>query len=444
MEFARAGFRAIPRPVFSPRIRAIRRPFRPVSEKGAGGEPSLQAINGKVYAPSGQVFSDVLRCAYARHGPAVDGNLSEVFAHIVSVLNARSEARADLPDLPITVLYDEIWQHHADLKYRFDVDQTGGRLAYLQWLGKSGVAELGLPAAFAAPARSIVERERVRQLEAGDEAAGPSPALTDPVLPALSASADTIAGLIAARDAERDRIRQRDGDIGLLVSSNKALRRELQALKVRRWRDEETIHALDEELAKTRHTRDAATRRSRQLADEVASLSTRWCSFTGWLAARPHANGTAVGRRPILPADTPFFKCGFRLSNAGAIAGTTVKRIKSAPSGMLTFGPYVNLAPGTSAVTVDARLYRRLPVLANFKLDVVCDDARQTIACRKFRLHSLAHWQHSELIFTVWDGETYSDFEMRIWAHKGIALEIGRIDLYQLVEESSPASFQDS
>ncbi len=328
------------------------------------------------------MFSDVLRCAYARHGPAVDGNLSEVFAHIVSVLNARSEARVDLPDLPITVLYDEIWQHHADLKYRFDVDQTGGRLAYLQWLGKSGVAELGLPAAFAAPARSIVERERVRQLEAGDEAAGPSPALTDPVLPALSASADSIAGLIAARDAERDRIRQRDSDIGLLVSSNKALRRELQALKVRRWRDEETIHALDEELAKTRHTRDAATRRSRQLADEVASLSARWCSFTGWLAARPHANGTGVGRRPILPADTPFFKCGFRLSNAGAIAGTTVKRIKSAPSGMLTFGPYVNLAPGTYAVTVDARLYRRLPVLANFKLDVVCDDARQTIACR--------------------------------------------------------------
>src|ERR1700680_2472699 len=79
----------------------------------------------------------------------------------------------------------------------------------------------------------------------GDPRAPPPAA--DPGVPALSAAADTIAGLTAARDAERERIRQRDNDIGLLVSSNKALRRELQALKVRRWRDEETIQAIDEE-----------------------------------------------------------------------------------------------------------------------------------------------------------------------------------------------------
>ncbi len=395
-------------------------------------------IYRELLAPSGQPVPDLLRCAYARHGPAVDGNLSEVFAHTVSVLNARSKARLDLPDVPITVLYDEIWQHHADLRYRFDVDQASGRLAYLQWLVESGVAELGLPAAFATPARSVLESERVRQLEAADEAAAPPPATADPVLPALSASTDMIAGLIAARDAERDRIRQRDDDIGLLVSSNKGLRRDLQALKVRRWRDEETIQTLDEELAKTRRTRDAATRRSRQLADEVASLGARsWCSFTGWQGSRPHSSRTEFGRRAILPGDRPFFKCGFRLSEAGAIADATVKRIKDAPSGMLIFGPYVNLAPGTYAVNVDARLYQRLPVLANFKLDVVCDDARQIIGCRKFRLRSTAGWQHFELIFTVWDGENYPDFEMRIWAHKGTALEISRIDLYQLTGEPS-------
>jgi hypothetical protein len=402
----------------------------------------LPGVNGKVFAPYGQPVPDLLRCAYARHGPAVDGNLSEVFAHTVSVLNARSKTRVDLPDLPITVLYDEIWQYHADLRYRFDVDQTSGRLAYLRWLVELGVAELGLPAAFAAPARSALERERVRQLEAGDETATPLPATVDPVSPALSASAstDTIAGLIAARDGERDRVRQRDNDIGLLVGSNKALRRELQALKVRRWRDEETIQALDEELARTRRTRDAATRRSRQFADQVASLGARWCSFSGWLGSGPQSSGGEFGRRPMLPGDRPFFKCGFRVSEAGAIAGAAARRVKGAPSGLLVYGPYLNLAPGSYAVNVDARLYQRLPVLANFKLDVVCDDARQIIGCRKFRLRSTARWQRFEMIFTVWDGENYPDFEMRIWAHKGTALEIGRVDLHQLTGEPPAAS----
>jgi len=409
-----------------------------VRDESPACEQRSQGIYGALLAPSGQPVPDLLRCAYARHGPAVDGDGSKVFAHTVSVLNARSKARVDLPDLPITVLYDEIWQHHADLRYRFDVDRASGRLAYLQWFVESGVAKLGLPAAFVTPARAALERERVRQLEAGEEAARSPPAIADPGLPALSASADTIAGLIAARDAERERIRQRDNDIGVLVSSNKTLRRELQALKVRRWRDEETIQAFDEELAKTRRARDSATRRSRQLADEVATLrSGPWHAFTGWLGSRAGSNGTNFGRRPILPGDGPFFKRGFRLSGAGAIAGDTVKRLKGAPSGTLIFGPYVNLAPGTYAVTVDARLYQRLPVLANFKLDVVCDNARQLVGWRKFRLHSIARWQRFELIFTLWDGEDYPDFEMRIWAHKGTALEIGRIDLYQLTGEPS-------
>ena len=271
------------------------------------------------------------------------------------------------------------------------------------------MAELGLPAAFLPPAWSALKRERVRQLEADDEAAVPSPAIADP-----------------------DPLRQRDNDIGLLVSSNKALRRELQALNVRHWRDEETIQALDEELAKTRRARDALTRRSRRLADEVARLGSRpWQIVADCLGAWRRSNRTKLGRRPILPADRPFFERGFRLGDAGRIAGPTVKRIKRAPSGMLVFGPYVTLAPGTYVVTVDARLYQRLPVLASFTLEIVCDDARQLVGSCKFRLHSTARWQRFEQVFTVWEGEDYPDFEMRIWARQGTALEIGRIDLYE-------------
>jgi hypothetical protein len=411
-----------------------------VRDESPACEQRSQGMYGALLAPCGQPVPDLLRCAYARHGPAVDGDGSKVFAHTVSVLNAGSHARADLPNLPITVLYNEIWQHHADLRYRFDVDRAGGRLAYLQWLVESGAAKLGLPAAFMTPARVTLERERVRQLEAGEEAPWPLPATTGPGSPTLSASADTIAELIAARDGDREQIRQRDTDIKLLVSSNKALRRELQAIKVSRWRDEDTIQARDAELAKARHRHDAAARRNRQLAEEIVTLrSGPSHAFTGWRGSRPDSTGTNFGRRPVLSGDGPFFRRGFRLGGAGAIAGDTVKRLKGAPSGTLIFGPYVNLAAGTYAVTVDARLYRRLPVLAKFKLDVVCDNARQLLGWRKFRLHSIARWRRFELIFTVLDGEDYPDFEIRIWAHKGTALEIGRIDLYQLTGELSPA-----
>jgi hypothetical protein len=315
----------------------------------------------------------------------------------------------------------------------------------------------------------------VRQLEAGDEAAATPCDIADPGLPALPEPADTIAGLIAARDAERARSRRQDNDIGLLVGSNKTLRRELHALRVRRWRDEETIQALEGELAQTerahqafeaqlaqtrplrehdaetiqalaaelaeaRQARARAARRGRQLADEVATLRSRpWHLVTGWLRSRPSAGQTKVGRRSILPGEGPFFDRGIRIGGAGAIVGATVRRIKGAPSGMLTFGPYLKLAAGTYAATIEARLYQRLPLMAKFKLEIVCDDARQLIGWRNFRLHSTARWQRFELIFAVWDGEDCADFETRIWAREGTPLEIGRMDLYQLTEEPTTA-----
>jgi hypothetical protein len=269
-----------------------------------------------------------------------------------------------------------------------------------------------------------------------------------PVLPASPETPDATAALIAARDAERDRTRRQDNDIRLLVSSNKALRREGQALRVRSWRDEETIQALETELAQTRRARDRANRRSRLLADEVATLrSWPWSrlawfrldrsALAGWLGAPSRSKRTEPSGRPILAGEGPFHQRGFRLGDAATIAGSTVKRTKNAPSGMLVFGPYVSLPAGTYAVTLDARLHRRLPVLTNFKLDVVCDDAQQIVGLCWFRLHSLAGWRTFELTFTVWQGEDYPDFEVRIWARKGTPLEIGRMDLYQLTEEPS-------
>ncbi len=160
-----------------------------------GGELS-RGIYGEVLAPSGKPVPDLVRNAYARHGPTVDGDASEVFAHAISVLNAPSKTRADLPDLPMTILQDEIWQRHADLRYRFDVDRASGRLAYLRLLVKSGAAVLGLPAAFLTPAHSALERERVRQLAARFEAAVPPLSSTDPGLRELPASVDTIGALV--------------------------------------------------------------------------------------------------------------------------------------------------------------------------------------------------------------------------------------------------------
>ena len=412
-----------------------------VRQEGLVAEACPPRIYGEVIAPCGKPVPDLLRRVYEGHGPAVDGDASEVFARAEAVLNASSNARAELPGLPLTVLYDEIWQRHADLRYRFNVDQASGRLAYLQWLVEAGAAELEIPAVFVTPARSVLARERVRQLEARDEAAAVPRTVADPGLPVLPEAAETVAGLIAARDAERDQLRRQDTDIGLLVSSNKALRRELQALRVRRWRDEETIQALDEELARTKLARARANRRSRQLTDEVATLHARpWHSVAGWLGSRARSGRAKFGRRPILPGDGPFYDRGFRLGDAGAIADAAVKRVKSAPTGILIFGPYVKLAAGTYAATIEARLYQRPPVVTSFKLEIVCDDARQLIGSRNFRLYSIGGWQRFELIFAVWEGEDFADFETRIWARKGTPLEIGRIDLSQLTEEPTAAS----
>jgi len=243
-------------------------------------------------------------------------------------------------------------------------------------------------------------------------------------------AAETISGLIAARDAERDRARRQDSDIRLLVGSNKALRREGQAMLVRSRRDEETIRALETELTQTRRARDSAGRRSRLLADEVVAL----------LGARPRSSWTEFAGRAILKGDGAFFQRGFILGDAARIAGTTVKRIKRAPAGVLIFGPYVTLHPGTYAVTLDARLYQHPPVSTSFKLDVVCDGSRQIVGLRWCRLYALARWRRFELTFTICEGDDYPDFEMRIWARKGTPLQIGRIDLYQLTGEPSATS----
>jgi hypothetical protein len=159
-----------------------------VREEDRFGEPLPRGVYGEVRAPCGTPVPDLVRSAYARHGPTVDGDACEVFARAVCVLNAPSPGRADLPGLPITILYDEIWQRHSALRYRFDVDQRDGRLAYLRWLVEFGVAELGIPAAFATPTREGVEGETVGQPGAGNLEAVPPAFVADPGWSGLPAS----------------------------------------------------------------------------------------------------------------------------------------------------------------------------------------------------------------------------------------------------------------
>ena len=73
---------------------------------------------------------------------AIDGSAGEVYARAIAVLNTPSAARRELPDLPLTVLYDEIWQNDGSLRERFDVDRQAGRLAYLRWLIERGDARV--------------------------------------------------------------------------------------------------------------------------------------------------------------------------------------------------------------------------------------------------------------------------------------------------------------
>lgn len=399
------------------------------------GEARAVRVYGEVLAPCGTPIPDLLRSAYERHGPAVDGNASEVFACAVAVLNAPSPARAELSGLPMTALYGEVWERHADLRYRFDVDRADGRLAFLRWLVDAAATELGIPAVFMAPAQSALESDRRRRIEVRDAAAAARAGVADPGLPQLPDAADTVAALIAARDAERDRLSRQDDHIRMLVGSNQALRREAHALRVQSGREEETIQALDKELAQAKRARNSAIRHGRRLAGEIAVLRTRRSyGFAGRLGARQVA-GTSSVRRPVLDGEGPFFRRGFLLGDAAAITGTTVRRIKTAPSGMLIFGPYVAVPSGTYSVTLDARLYQRRLALSRFKLDVVCDESRQIVGSRWFRPDALARWRRFELLFTVWDDQVFADFEVRIWARRGIPLEIGTIELHRLAEE---------
>ncbi len=167
-----------------------------VREEDRFGEERPRGVYGEVLAPCRNPVPDLVRGAYARHAPTVDGHACEVFAHAVAILNAPSKIRADLPDLPITVLYDEIWQRHADLRYRFDIDRASGRLAYLRWLVEFGAAELGIPAAFATLARSALESVRVRQIEAGEAAVLLSPSIADAGSPELLAVRDRVSARV--------------------------------------------------------------------------------------------------------------------------------------------------------------------------------------------------------------------------------------------------------
>ena len=411
-----------------------------VEDEGPFCAADLPGAAAERRPPAPEAVPEVVRRAFARYGPAVDGDGAAVFARAVDILNAPSGAHRDLPDLPITILYDEIWQRHGDLRYRFAVDRERGRLSYLRWLVELGATELAIPAIFLVSARATVDRARLRELEAGDEEAGTPAAIGDPGVPALPAAADTLASLIVARDTDRDRITRQQADIRLLARSNKGLRREVLGLRVHRWRDEERIQALDKELAQTREARDAATRRSRDLAAEIATLRSGFrLRFADWFARPPQPVPAEPARPEILGGEAPFFKRGFLVGETAASGTATVKRIKNAPSGTMIFGPYLTLPAGRYAATIDARLYRRLPVSANFTVEVVCDGAQRVVERRRFRLYSLAGWRRFEVVFRVWDGEDYPDFEIRIWARRGTPLEIARIDLHELTDKTATA-----
>ncbi|HKS88507.1 MAG TPA: hypothetical protein VJR70_03615 [Stellaceae bacterium] len=258
-----------------------------------------------------------------------------------------------------------------------------------------------------------------------------------PAAEADGSAADVVAALIAARDRERDRVKQQERDLLVLERRNRALHRDLLSLRVRGWRDEETIAELERELAAAREARDEAVRRGRQLARELADLRPelwRRLIFTG--GARQSMATSA--RQPMLPGDGPFFRRGFRLAEGTAIVGTTAQRAKATPSGIMVFGPYVKLDPGIYVAEIEARLYRPIPVFANFTADAVCDEARRIVAQRKFGLCSAAGWRRFEMVFSIWEGEDRPDYEVRVSAPSGTPLAIGRLDLYRL--DATPAA----
>lgn len=373
-----------------------------------------------------EAVPELIRQAYARYASAIDGDTLAVLAHAEAVLNEPSPALSgppDVADLPITLLYEEIWRYHADLRYRFEIDKRLGRIAYLRWLVETGAAQLRIPAAFLRQARAAIERERVRELETVDEAAVPVPALP-------------VAG--APHEAEAERLRRLDDDIRLLVRANKGLRRELQSLRVRGWRDEERIAGLEKELAELRDQRDEAVERTRRLAADAGLWAPRQRMLPR--PRRGAARPAAVARgRQMLAGAGPFFERGFRLGDAATVTGSTIRRRKDAASGMLLFGPYIALPPGCYGAIVAARLYRPLPPFADLTVDVAYDGAQRIVTMRRFRLGPMV-WRRCELPFEIALGEAAGDVEIRLWARRGAALEVGTIELYRLPEELPPAA----
>jgi hypothetical protein len=359
-----------------------------------------------VAAAASATVSPLVREAYARHAAAIDGDAAAVLAHAVAVLNAPSPAHPDKPDLadlPITILYDEIWRHHADLRDRFTIARRAGRIAYLRWLIDTGAAELAIPKAFLGPARAALEHERVRELEAAEDLPAPLPVLATGNAPP---------------EAAQESLRRQQDDIRLLVRANKGLRREVQSLRVRRWRNEEKIAALEADLAQLRQRRHGVVSR--------------------WMGGLRAGAAGQPGRR-MIAGSGPFFERGFQLGEGAVIDGTTIRRRKGAPSGMLVFGPYIALSPGCYGVVIDARLYRHLTLFADFRADVVYDGARSVAAVRRFRLYSGVR-RRCELRFAIAIGSAAGDVEIRIWARRGTPLEIGLIELYRLPEEAPPTA----
>jgi hypothetical protein len=196
-------------------------------------------------------------------------------------------------------------------------------------------------------------------------------------------------------------------DIRLLISEVKALRREVQSLRVRCWQSEDRATDLESALRAAEAERQQALHSLREREAELAALQR-------------------------LSSGGAFFERGFRLGDGVAVAGRAARRPRHMPSGTMVFGPYVRLRPGRYAATIAARLYEPLPFCAQFTADVVCAGGQHLIAARRFRVLSSIPARSREFAFTVPEGLDHSDFEVRIWARRGAPLEVSQIELRQL------------
>jgi hypothetical protein len=191
-----------------------------------------------------------------------------------------------------------------------------------------------------------------------------------------------------------------------LIADIKVLHREAESLRVRCWQGEDRVAELEDALC-------AAEAQHQELLDRLRELQTQIA------ALRCFAGGAPV-------------ECGFRLGEGAKLAGSAVRRTKTAPSATMIFGPYVRLRPGRYAATVTARLYEPVAVPASFAVEVVCGGGQHVIAVRHFQAWPLLPARPRRLIFTVPDGLDRDDFEVRIWARRGTPLEISRIALHPL------------